>query len=272
MFMRTRVPWVLPFTRHLDLLAHDTMRVIGALRSTDPAAPVPGCPDWEAADLLTHLIEMNDVWGWLVANRPSDFTEGYEAATIPEGHRDRLDLLDATNHQLVEALRESGPDQSVCYFGDRAPAARAARLMAVETLVHSRDAEESAGLRATPVQQDVAVDAVDQQLEHLSDDGSAPWRPEAVTLTSTDTGDTWTVMVAAENGDGTLRLTDQARVGASVSAPASVLAPWLFARSHDTTLVIRSGSPGLIHDLHLALGHDIVPVGPPALRRRWWRR
>ena len=263
---------MLSFSRHLDLLAHDTMRVIGALRSTDPTARVPGCPDWQAADLITHLIEMNDVWGWLVASRPSDFTEGYEAVAMPEGHRDRLDLLDATNHQLVEALRESGPDQSVCYFGDSAPAARAARLMAVETLVHSRDAEESAALRATPIQQDVAVDAVDQQLGHLSDDGSALWRTEAVRVASTDTGDSWTVMVAAENGDGTLRLTDQARVGAHVSAPAAVLVPWLFARSHDTSLVVESGSPELMYDLHLALGHDVVPVGPSSQQRRWWRR
>ena len=128
---------MLTFGRHLDLVAHDTMRVVGALRRTDPAAPVPGCPDWLAGDLLTHLIEMNDVWGWLVANRPRDFAEGFEAVTIPTEHADRLDQLEASNHLLVEGLRAAGADEAVCYFGEQAPAARVARLMALETVMLS---------------------------------------------------------------------------------------------------------------------------------------
>ncbi len=271
---------MLPFSRHLDVLAHDTMRAIGALRSTEPTAQVPGCPDWQAGDLLIHLIEMNDIWGWLVANRPADFTQGFEAVTIPVGHREQLDLLDVTNHDLVEALRASGPDESISYFGETAPAARAARLMAIETLVHSRDAEESAEMTPSPIQQDVAVDAVDQQLAHLHDDGEAPWRAEGVRLASTDTDDSWTVLVAAADDDGTVRLVDGARVGAHVSAPAAVLVPWLFARTHDASLIAESGDPELIHILHLALGHDVAPArtahsvrsAQSSERRRWWRR
>jgi len=247
------------------------MRIIGALRSADPTARVPGCPDWQAGDLLIHLIEMNDIWGWLVTNRPTDFTQGFESVTIPADHRDRLDLLDATNHQLVEALRECGPDEDVCYFGETAPAVRAARLMAVETLVHSRDAEEAAGLTASPIAQDVAVDVVDQQLCHLSDSREATWRSEGVTLACTDTNDSWTVLVAAANGDGTLRLTDPARTTTNVSGPAAVLVSWLFARTHDASVIAQSGDPELIHILRLALGHEVEPVAPPG-QRRWWRR
>lgn len=251
------------------------MRAIGALRSTEPTTPVPGCPDWQAGDLLTHLIEMNDIWGWLVENRPDDFTQGFEAVEIPAGHRERLDLLDATNHQLVEALRRSGPDESISYFGEPAPAARVARLMAIETLVHSRDAEESAGRSASPCDRDVSVDAVDQQLAHLSDRGEAAWRADGVTLHSADTNDSWTVVVAAENDDGRLRLVDRAREGAHLSAPSTVLLPWLFARTHDSSLITRSGDPELIRLLQLALGHEVAPGQPPSApsagRRRWWR-
>jgi hypothetical protein len=262
---------VLPFARHLDVIAHDTMRVVGALRRTDPSAAVPGCPDWRAGDLLTHLIEMNDIWGWLVANRPRDFAEGYEAVTIPAGHADRLDQLDATNHGLVEALRAAGPDELVCYFGEQAPAARVAKLMALETVMHSRDAEESAGLAATPIPADVAADGVDQQLAHVSDSRDARWLPAAVTLTSSDTGDSWTVLVAEGDLDAALRLTDRSRVGAQVSAPAPVLLRWLFARAYDEALVAESGGPELLRALHRALGHDVAP--PEAIgRRRWWGR
>ena len=268
---------MLPFSRHLDLLAHDTMRVIGAMRGADPAAPVPGCPDWQATDLVAHLIEMNDIWGWLVAHRPHDFTDGYDTLTLPEDHRERLELLDTTNHDLIEALRASGADDEICYFGETAPAARAARLMAVETLVHSRDAEECAGLAVSPVPQDVAVDAADQQLHHLSDTRQAPWLPRAVTLRSVDTDDSWTVLVAVEHDDGTLRVVapGQAEVGAEVSAPAAVLVPWLFGRTHATDLVAESGDAELVHALHLALGHDVAPLANPGRgpgQRRWWRR
>lgn len=262
---------MLPFARHLDVLAHDTMRVVGALRRTDPSAAVPGCPDWRAGDLLTHLIEMNDIWGWLVVNRPLDFAEGFSPVTVPAGHADRLDLLDATNHGLVEALRESGPDEPVCYFGEPQPAVRVARLMALETAMHSRDAEESAGLAATPIPADVASDGVDQQLAHLSDDRDARWLPSAVTLASSDTGDSWTVLVAEGDLDATLWLAERSRVGAQVSAPAPVLLRWLFSRAHDATLVAESGEPGLLRGLHLALGHHVAP--PEAVgRRRWWGR
>jgi hypothetical protein len=262
---------VLPFARHLDVLAHDTMRVVGALRRTDPSAAVPGCPDWRAGDLLTHLIEMNVIWGWLVTNRPLDFAEGFAPVTIPAGHADRLDQLDATNHGLVEALRAAGPDEPVCYFGEQQPAARVARLMALETVMHSRDAEESAGLAATPIPADVAADGVDQQLAHLSDDRDARWLPVGVTLTSNDTGDSWTVLVAEGDLDPALRLTEESRAGAQVSAPAAVLLRWLFSRAHDETLVAQSGEPALLRAVHLALGHDVAPAEAVG-RSRWWRR
>lgn len=263
---------MLTFAQHLDLVAHDTMRVVGALRRTDPAAPVPGCPDWRVGDLLTHLIEMNDIWGWLVANRPRDFAEGFEAVTVPAGHADRLDQLEASNHSLVAALRAAGPEEPVCYFGEQAPAARVARLMALETVMHSRDAEESnTGLAATPIPAEVAADGVDQQLAHLSDSRDLRWMRTAVTLTSRDTGDSWTVLVAEGDLDATLRLTDRAPGGAQVSAPAPELLRWLFARAHDQTLVTESGEPDLLRGLHLALGHDVAPAEAVG-RSRWWRR
>lgn len=262
---------MLEFSRYLDLVSHDTMRAIGALRSSGPDARVPGCPQWAAGDLLTHLVEMNDIWAWLVTHRPADFTDGFESAEVPDDHRERLDLLDATNHRLLEALRASGPGAEVCYFGEGAPALRAARLMAVETLIHSRDAEEAAGLTATAVPQDVAADVVDHQLAHLTDANEARWHPEAVTLTSTDTGDTWTVLVAAQHGDGTLRLVDQAPVGAEVAAPAAVLAPWLFARTHAACDIRVGGDTRLVRVLQLALGHEGETIEAPA-RRRWFRR
>jgi hypothetical protein len=145
--------------------------------------------------------------------------------------------------------------------------------MAVETLVHSRDAEECAGLAVSAVPQDLAVDAASHQLHHLSEIRQARWLPHGVSLSTTDTDDSWTVLVAAEHDEGTLRVVEghEVQAGAQVAAPAAVLVHWLFGRTHDGSQVTTSGDPALIHVLHLALGHDVEPLASPA-QGRWWRR
>src|SRR3954451_9043021 len=35
-------------------------------------ARVPGCPDWELADLVWHLSEVQLLWAWVVRTRASD--------------------------------------------------------------------------------------------------------------------------------------------------------------------------------------------------------
>jgi hypothetical protein len=39
------------------------------LADCDPAAPVPTCPEWRAADLLWHLGEVQWFWGTVVRER-----------------------------------------------------------------------------------------------------------------------------------------------------------------------------------------------------------
>ena len=55
-----------------DYLAHlraDSARFAAVLAGTDPAASVPSCPDWSAADLVAHLTEVQTFWGTVVAER-----------------------------------------------------------------------------------------------------------------------------------------------------------------------------------------------------------
>lgn len=270
---------MLDYSAHLDLIAHDTMRALGSLRRTESTTAVPGCPDWNAEDLLAHLIEMNDIWSWLVENRPRDFTDGFEVITVADDHAARLEQLDATNHRLIEALRGSGPDGLVCYFGEPSPAAAVARLMAVETVVHSRDAEAAAGTTPTPVPAEIAADCVAQQLAQLDCLDSASWLPGAVRIIASDIDQVWDVLVAPNADDAadavlrhtTTTTTPTSPIAASITAPAGVLLSWLFARDHELGKVTMDGDPRPLRLLQAALGHEVAPA-PADSRRRWWRR
>jgi hypothetical protein len=46
---------ILPHTDYLHHLRADSRRFREVLAACDPAARVPGCPDWDAGDLLWHL-------------------------------------------------------------------------------------------------------------------------------------------------------------------------------------------------------------------------
>ena len=61
----------LPFEQYLAHLEAESRRFRDVLADCDPAARVPGCPDWDAADLLWHLGgEVQDFWAWVVSHRP----------------------------------------------------------------------------------------------------------------------------------------------------------------------------------------------------------
>jgi hypothetical protein len=67
--------------QHLQTLRAENARFAAAAAAARTRhgwrARVPGCPEWDLADLVWHLGEVQHFWGWLVRTR----------ATSPAGYR-----------------------------------------------------------------------------------------------------------------------------------------------------------------------------------------
>src|SRR3954463_6853112 len=91
---------------HIDYLAHlraDSARFRQVLAGTDPATRVPTCPDWDAADLLWHLSEVQNFWGVIVRDKLDD-PELAQDTERAEDYEGQLAQFDECSTILVEAL------------------------------------------------------------------------------------------------------------------------------------------------------------------------
>jgi uncharacterized protein (TIGR03083 family) len=175
-----------------DYLAHlrsDAARLRAV--TTDLDAPVPSCPGWTAADLLTHLgsVYSHKTAAMVTGAHPEP--DGWSAAP-PEGV-DLLVWFDAALDGLVGELatREPQqpcwtwwpPDQTVGFWH---------RRMAQETLVHRWDAELAAG-STTALDPALATDGVDEILGWLAWELDQPMPVGGQHLLVRTTGRAWAV-------------------------------------------------------------------------------
>jgi uncharacterized protein (TIGR03083 family) len=229
------------FAGHLDVIEDRSAALRAAAATAHVGARVPGCPDWNTADLVRHLGEVQRFWAANVAAGPADgpVDEAEIPGRVPEG--DLLAWSAACTADLLAALRKAGPDQAcwTWWEGTGAPSTSGAvaRHQAQEAAVHAWDAQDTAG-RAEPLPGGAAADAIDEFLTvSLGAAGSWEEAPARVGLAA-DEGPSWLVDLA---GGGATAARGQV---AAVPPPGAVLA-------------------GSASDLLLAL---FGRVGPDALR------
>ena len=206
---------------HLRHVTAESARFQALLKVVDPAAPVPTCPGWDAADLVWHLTEVQAFWGRVVQQRPAHPGELQgEDLVRPGDHAALLDLAERSSKELVATLRRTPPDTPVWTWADDHSAGFVLRRQAHEALVHRVDAECTVGQR-TPLDPNLAADGVDEALRVML--GGTPEgtrlsvdTPATVRLRCTDTGDSWLVTLARFDG------TDEQ--GAPHSGPTLVVA------------------------------------------------
>lgn len=160
---------------YLDHLRTESRRFRDVLADGDPAAPVPGCPAWTAADLLWHLTEVQGFWAAIVTQRP----EGPEAVPTParpEDHPGLVAAFDRASAALASALEAADPaEQAWTWHPDpaRHTVGFVLRRQAHEALIHRVDAEQSAGSQ-TPLDARLAADGVEECLDVMYG-GCPPW-------------------------------------------------------------------------------------------------
>jgi uncharacterized protein (TIGR03083 family) len=197
-------------------------------------APVPTCPAWDVRNLVTH---QGMVHRWAAAHlrgdrdhRTSDSTA--EAAAAP----DLLGWFSAGVDALVETLHDTSEDAKAMVFLNDAPPPRGfwARRQAHETTIHSADAV-AAALGRWPLASDLsisaelAVDGVDELLHGFITRGKGKLRspePFTITVSSTDTGDSWTMRVAEDSLTTTDGASGDAAAGFAGTAAQLYLGLW----------------------------------------------
>ena len=180
---------------YLDHIRAESARFRAVLADADPAARVPSCPDWDAADLLWHLAKVQRFWAGAVPDRPAEPAEGEEAydAGRPATYPELLAAYDVASAALRRGPggRRRRPTEAWTWSDDHT-VGFILRRQAHEALVHRIDAELAAG---TPSEVDprLAADGVAEVIGVMYG-GCPPWGsweplPHYVRLDCTDTGD-----------------------------------------------------------------------------------
>lgn len=232
------------FSDHVTALARYGERLANDATTAGLTAEIPSCPDWRMTDLLRHL---GAVHRWAAANlRAGGQAEPLDGIEQPPD--DELIAWFRAGHAALVADLERAPADVTAWTFLPAESDRAfwGRRQAHETAIHAVDAAIAAG-ESVPFEPSFAADGIDELVT-----GWLPHRlrrvaadpPIALTITTTDTGQSWTSRIGpdsrstSETSDGDATVAGPADQlyrllwnrggleGCTVSGDAAVLARW----------------------------------------------
>jgi uncharacterized protein (TIGR03083 family) len=192
--------------------------------------PVPTCPDWDVAALVTHI---GQVYGWVVGILASNGRPF--SGKRPDPPDETAELPDWFASQLtrvIAALSASQPTDPAWVFSPLAPqqAGWWYRRQALETAVHRVDAEYAAG-PASPLPSDLAADGIDeflmQFLPGMIQRSRVAGLGGTLHVHCTDTPGEWWLDFGAE---GLNPKREHAKGDTALRGPASGLYLWLMNR------------------------------------------
>jgi uncharacterized protein (TIGR03083 family) len=185
-------------TSYCDALEGEAKRLVEVVRGVDPTSPVPTCPDWTLADLLTHLGGVHRWASHHVATLARARVPGSELGLKPPDDPKALpDWLDEGIEPMVTTFRGADPDAEVWGWGADRHARFWPRRMVHETAVHRADAAITAGVEPA-IDAAIAADGIDELLVNLPH--AAYFAPgvgelrgggESIGLRATDSDATW---------------------------------------------------------------------------------
>jgi uncharacterized protein (TIGR03083 family) len=149
---------------YLGHLAADGAAALGAGRD-QLDAPVPSCPTWTVADLLSHLGRVHRWVEEMVRTKAGErgrFPKPPPPQQLPVWYQEGLAML-------LRTLEQADPDEMVWNWMALAPAPARfwPRRMAHETAVHRWDAENAVA-DAHPIDQALALDGIEEYLDIVS--------------------------------------------------------------------------------------------------------
>ncbi|MDR8410811.1 maleylpyruvate isomerase family mycothiol-dependent enzyme [Nonomuraea sp. 3-1Str] len=153
-----------------DYPAHveaEAARLVELVSGADPGTPVPTCPGWTLAELITHVGTTHRWVIHILRDRVQERIWSRQVPNgLPEGASGDPAWLARGAAELVATLRATDPATRVWSWGGDQSAAYWARRMAFELLVHRADAELALG--ADPaIPAATALDGIEELLGNL---------------------------------------------------------------------------------------------------------
>ncbi|MCW2796616.1 maleylpyruvate isomerase N-terminal domain-containing protein [Nocardioides sp.] len=261
----------LDFPDYLQHIRTESRRFRDVLSDCDPAARVPACPEWDAADLLWHLAEVQWFWAQTIRTRPAPADERAEGPERPDSYAGLLAAFDEYSASLVAELEKADPSEPAWTWSTEQTVGFTYRRQAHEALIHRLDAEQTAG-QVTPLDPRLASDGVLETLDVMFG-GTPPWGlfigiEHYVRVDATDTGESVWVQLGQFTGTDPKDDVsyDEPDIGvvpdpgtepdAVVAAPAAALDTWLWRRSDDAEIKV-TGALDIYDRFRLAVDHPL---------------
>ena len=175
----------------VDHIRRESARFAACMATADRSARVPTCAEWNAADLLWHLTEVQLFWGAIVRERLDDPAPAEAAKPErPDKFEALLTLFDEVTVALIDAVTSTPGDTQVWTWAGDHSVNFVRRRQAHEALIHRLDAELVAA-DPTAIDTDLASDGVDEVLTLMHGDlpSWATFTPDA-TSAVVETSDT----------------------------------------------------------------------------------
>jgi len=237
-------------TDYMTVIADESERFLRVARDTDPAVPVPTCPEWSAGDLLWHLTEVHAFWARILRSgaRTDEQSEAVEATVPPRPERRDVlvDLFEEETAALLTELTARDDDDPAWFWLSTAQSVGSIRRMqAHEATMHRVDAETAAGVTSAPIDAALAGDGVAHGVEVMwawwSTLPGFTFAPAdgVVALVASDLERSWHARPGRWNGVGQSGraydepgavLVDDGTPSATVTGTAEELVRWLWGR------------------------------------------
>jgi len=243
----------------LDHLASDYAHLRDAADAAEPVVPVPACPGWTMADLVSHVavVYLHKV----TIMRTGLWPQSWPPAGLAE--EPPLPLLRRAYGELTEAFAEHAPaDPTPTWYDPDQTVAFWIRRMAQETVIHRIDAEQAAGLPVTPVPDDLAVDGADEVLKRFLAYDSVHWPDEFSQLKGGH--------LAGEGGRDAITVMAGETAWTVRPSPREVLVE--DGASDDPTVVVEAAPGRMLRWLWGRAGDDAVGVTGDPEWARYLRR
>jgi uncharacterized protein (TIGR03083 family) len=170
---------------YCEAIRREGAALAAGARTAGLDARVPSCPEWDVAELLSHIGRIHR-WVTAIVEEGGDSAatggersaeptqrkkrgsfEDHWSQAEPPPRAGRVDWFAAGVDPLAEALLQAGPAVEVWTWTDDHSTGFWARRQANETAVHRWDAQLAAGA-PQPLTRDLAADGLDEYLSLLT--------------------------------------------------------------------------------------------------------